>query len=56
MTESRIRALFFAAGATAVWLLLAYIVAFHEMGIGATATLVVIGLFLSVLAMGRGGK
>lgn len=56
MTESRIRTLFFAAGATAVWLLLAYIVAFHEMGIGATATLVVIGLFLSVLAMGQGGK
>lgn len=56
MTESKIRTLFFAAGATAVWLLLAYIVAFHEVGIGAIATLVVIALFLTVLAMGQGGK
>lgn len=56
MTESKIRTLFFAAGATAVWLLLAYVVAFYEVGIGAIATLVVIALFLSVLAMGQGGK
>lgn len=56
MTESKIRALFFAAGATAVWLLLAYLVAFHEAGIGAIATLVVIALFLSALAMGQGGE
>ena len=55
MTESKIRTLFFAAGATAVWLLLAYLVAFHEAGIGAIATLVVIALFLAVMSMGQGG-
>lgn len=54
MTESKIRALFFAAGATVVWLLLAYLVAFGEAGIGAIATLVVIALFLTVMSMGQG--
>jgi low affinity Fe/Cu permease len=54
MTESKIRALFFAAGATAVWVLLAYLVAFGEAGIEAIATLVVIALFLTVMSMGQG--
>ena len=56
MTESRIRTLFFAAGATAVWLLLACVVAFLESGIGAIATLVVIALFLTVMSMGQGSS
>lgn len=56
MTESKIRTLAFAFGATTVWLLLAYAVTFHTVGIGAIATLVVIALFLSVLAMGQSEK
>jgi hypothetical protein len=56
MTESKIRALFFTAGATAVWLLLAWLVTFGEAKIGAIATLVMIALFLTVLAMGQSEK
>ena len=53
MTESKIRVLFFSLGATAVWLLLAWLVTFGEAGLGVTATLVMIALFLTVLAMGQ---
>lgn len=56
MTESKIRVLFFAAGATAVWVLLAWLVTFGEAKIGAIATLVMIALFLTVLAMGQSEK
>lgn len=56
MTEPKIRTLFFSLGSTAVWLLLSYLIAFREAGIGAIATLVVIALFLTVVSMGQGGK
>lgn len=56
MTESRIRSLFFAAGATAVWVLLAYVVLFHEAGIGDIIGIGLIAFLLMIAAAGQGEK
>ena len=56
MTETKIRTLLFSIGSTAVWLLLAYLVSFHEPNIGEVVGLVLIALLLLIAAMGQGEK
>ena len=56
MTESKIRTLLFSIGSTAVWLLLAYLVSFHEPHMGEIVGLVLIALLLLIASMGQGEK
>ena len=56
MTESKIRTLLFSIGSTAIWLLLAYLVSFHEPDMGEIVGLVLIALLLLIAAMGQGDK
>jgi len=56
MTESKIRTLLFSIGSTAIWLLLAYLVAFYEPDMGEVVGLVLIALLLLIAAMGQGEK
>ena len=56
MTENKIRTLLFSIGSTAIWLLLAYLVSFHEPDMGEIVGLVLIALLLLIAAMGQGDK